>query len=121
MTTQITPYYKWILNDETGNHCSRCRSHAGQVKTMERWDLTATPPLHAHCGCRLEFDHADTAETPDGTGETANNPSGPLGIAGEYPPAVPAVTVTGPVYPPTTPPAVIVPYVFVYTKKVDKV
>lgn len=43
--------YKWQCSGP--EPCDSCKKHDGEVKTLEDWDFSSSPPLHPHCRCKL--------------------------------------------------------------------
>ncbi len=75
----MTSYLKWKVRDQIAHtkcprgiarHCADCRSHDGQTKSEDEWDLIGTPPLHRHCDCTLELVYSDGTTDPQPTPST---------------------------------------------------
>jgi hypothetical protein len=43
--------YQWVAAGP--NPCPRCAELDGQVRTLESWESSVQPGLHAHCHCKL--------------------------------------------------------------------
>ena len=119
---QTVGFHRWRLLDRL-HHCADCQGRAGQVKSMDEWNMAGTPPLHPGCGCQLIFDHsagrrlaplgrgsasgAKTEATPDSPPAVLFSPATPAGVNNEAPPQNPHPDPDDyqPDNPPQTPPS----------------